>query len=173
MTDIPSLPAAGTEVENLLGVLERNRRVFLWKCSGVDAAGMQARLGPSQVTLGGLVKHMAAVEEHWLRHTLHGRPMGEPWADVDWDADPDWEWRTAADDSPDDLVTLWRGAVAASREAVAEALAVGGLDFVARGSDWSSPPSLRRVLVDMIEETARHAGHADLIRESIDGATGD
>jgi hypothetical protein len=93
---------------------------------------------------------------------------------VDWDADPDWEWHSAAADSPEQLYALWREAVARSRSAVSEALAGGGLGQLAR---WASPrgesPSLRRILIDIIEEYARHVGHADLIRESVDGLTGE
>lgn len=172
-TQITRLPEAGPEVETLLGALERVRRTFAWKCTGVDAEAMRTRLGPSQVTLGGLLKHLALVETHWFTISLHGRRPGDPWEAVDWDADPDWEWRSAADDTPEELVALWRTSVASSRAAVAEALAEGGLDFVARGSEWTPAPNLRRMLVDMNEEYARHTGHADLIRESIDGLVGE
>jgi hypothetical protein len=89
---------------------------------------------------------------------------------VDWDADPDWEWHSAAEDTPQQLVTLWQNAVARSRFVVAEALADGGLDQLAQYTKWTQPPSLRRIL---IEEYARHVGHADLIRESVDGLVGE
>jgi hypothetical protein len=95
---------------------------------------------------------------------------------VDWRADPNWEWRTAAEDSPEQLMTLWRDAVTRSRSAVAEALADGGLDHLATGitNDLGESPSLRRIMIDidLIEEYARHVGHADLIRESVDGLVG-
>jgi hypothetical protein len=92
---------------------------------------------------------------------------------VDWDADPDWEWHSAAKDSPGQLYALWQEAVARSRSAAAAALAEGGLDQLARSTAWSEPPSLRRLLIDLIEEYARHVGHADLIRESVDGLVGE
>jgi hypothetical protein len=79
-------------------------------------------------------------------------------------------------DTPEELLALWQGAVARSRVRVAEAMAEGGLDRLATGipSSWGpEPPSLRWILVHMIEEYARHNGHADLLRESVDGATGD
>ena len=100
---------------------------------------------------------------------------GAPWATVDWDADPDWEWRTAAGDTPDQLMTLWQDAVIRSRSAVGEVLADGGLDqLVTRiTNDRGESPSLRRTLIDIIEEYARHVGHADLIRESVDGLVGE
>jgi hypothetical protein len=91
-----------------------------------------------------------------------------------WDADRDWEWHSAADDTPEQLYALWHDAVARSRSLVAEALADGGLDRLARRT-WPDgrAPSLRRVLIDTIEEYARHVGHADLIRESVDGLVGE
>jgi uncharacterized damage-inducible protein DinB len=171
--DQPRIPAAGDEIATLLGGLERNRRTFAWKCAGLDAAGLRVAVGASTVTLGGLLKHLALVEDHYFSVTLLGRPPVAPWNAVDFDADPDWEWRTAADDSPAELMALWQAAVARSRAAVAEALADGGLDRLAERSDWTQPPSLRRILVDMIEEYARHTGHADLIRESADGLVGE
>jgi uncharacterized damage-inducible protein DinB len=167
-------PMAGTEVETLLGALERQRGYLAWKSGDLDADGLRATLGPSTMTLGGLLKHMALVEDHWFTFKLYGRPLGAPWDSVDWDADPDWEWRTAAQDSPEQLRSLWQDAVDRSRALVAEALAEGGLDRPAAFT-WPDgrTPSLRRILMDMIEEYARHVGHADLIRESVDGLVGE
>jgi Protein of unknown function (DUF664) len=165
---------AGDEADTLLGSLERQRATFAWKCSGVDASGMRATVGASALTLGGLLKHLALVEDEYFSRRLLGRDLGPPWDAVDWDADPDWEWHSAAADSPGQLYALWRDAVARSREAVSEALAAGGMGQLAR---WASPggesPSLRRIMIDIIEEYARHVGHADLIRESVDGLTGE
>jgi hypothetical protein len=90
---------------------------------------------------------------------------------VDWSADPAWDWRTAADDSPEQLYARWREAVARARALFAAAMAEGGPARRAGGSD-SPAPSLRYILLNMIEEYARHNGHADLIRESIDGRVG-
>ncbi len=136
--------------------------------------GLRATAAASSVTLGGLIKHLALVEDEYFTRRLLGRDLGPPWDSVDWDADPDWEWHSAAADSPEQLYALWRDAVARSRQAVSEALADGGMGQLAR---WASPrgesPSLRRIMIDIIEEYARHVGHADLIRESIDGLTGE
>jgi uncharacterized protein DUF664 len=174
VTDLDGPPAAGDEVSSLLGALERNRGTFGWKCGGVDAAGLRATVGASSITLGGLLKHLALVEDDSFSVKLFGRQRAVPWAAVDWDTDPDWEWRTAAADSPDELWALWQDSVDRSRALVAEALAAGGLD---RLSAFTWPdgrtPSLRRLLIDMIEEYARHTGHADLIRESVDGLVGE
>ena len=167
-------PVAGSETDTLIGSLERQRRLLAWKCGGLDAAGLRATVGASSITLGGLLKHLALIEDEYFTRRLLGRDYGPPWDTVDWDADPDWEWHSAAADSPEQLYTLWRDAVARSRSSVSEALAAGGLGQLAR---WSSPrgetPSLRRILIDLIEEYARHTGHADLIRESVDGLTGE
>jgi hypothetical protein len=172
-TNDMTFPVAGNEVDSLLGALERNRRTFAWKCIGPSASGMRATLGPSSMTLGGLLKHLALVEDHSFSRGLLGHDLGAPWDGVDWDAQPDWEWETAATDTPEQLATLWRAAVARSRSAVAQALAEGGLDRLAVRTDWTEAPSLRRILIDMIEEYARHTGHADLIRESVDGLVGE
>lgn len=167
-------PVVGDETETLLGALERQRRYLAWKCGNLDPAGMRAALGPSAVTLGGLVKHLALVEDDVFSVKLHGREPRPPWNAIDWKADPDWEWRTAAGDSPGQLMALWWDAVDRSRADVAEAIADGGLDRLARFT-WPDgrTPSLRRLLIDMIEEYARHVGHADLIRESVDGLVGE
>ena len=165
---------AGEEADTLLGSLERQRATFAWKCSGVGPAGMRATVGASALTLGGLLKHLALVEDEYFTRRLLGKELGAPWDTVDWDADPDWEWASAAADSPEELTALWEAAVARSRAAVAEVLAVGGLDQLAnwKGRGGTSP-SLRYILVDLIEEYARHTGHADILREAVDGLVGE
>jgi hypothetical protein len=163
--------AAPDEVEALLGVLHRNRRTFAWKTGGLDADAMRRTLGPSALTLGGLVKHLALVEDHYFTHQLLGRDYPAVWAPM---ADDDgWEWTSAADDSPEELRMLWLEAVGRSEAAVDEVLADGSLDSSLAISGWTETPNLRRMLVDLIEEYARHTGHADLIRESIDGLVGE
>ncbi len=136
------------------------------------AAGTDRRLVDH---LGRAAKHLGLVEDDYAGRRLFGRELGPPWDTVDWDADPDWEWRTAAEDTPEQLMTLWRDAVARSRAAIDEALADGGLDHLATGISNSrgEAPNLRRILIDLIEEYARHVGHADLIRESVDGLVGE
>jgi hypothetical protein len=167
-------PPAGNELDTLLGALERQRNYLAWKCGHLDSAGMRATLGSSNITLGGLVNHLAAVEDDVFSVKLHGRKPCEPWLSVDWDADPDWEWHSAGEQSPEQLMARWQEAVTRSRALVTEALADGGLDRPA-GFTWPDgrTPSLRRLLIDMIEEYARHVGHADLIRESVDGLVGE
>jgi uncharacterized damage-inducible protein DinB len=179
MTDVdeqgrPEPPFAGDEAATLLGFLEFQRATFAWKCGGLDAAGLAATVGVSSMTLGGMLKHLALVEDHWFSWWLRKRDRHPPWDTVDWDADPDWEWHSAAGDTPEQLMTLWRDNVARSRSAIAEAMADGGLDQLAPRS-WPDgrAPNLRWIICHMIEEYARHNGHADLIRESVDGLTGE
>ena len=126
------------------------------------------------MTLGGMIKHLALVEDSWFSCRLHGRDQAPPWDSVDWDADPDWEWHSAAHETPDQLRALWEEAVARSRSRVTEALAEGDLGQLAqRINDRGEAPSLRWILCHMIEEYARHNGHADLLRESVDGLIGE
>jgi uncharacterized damage-inducible protein DinB len=179
MTDVdehgrPEPPPAADEAATLVGFLDYQRATFEWKSSGLDAAGLAATIGASSMTLGGMLKHLALNEDSWFSERLAGRPPEPPWNTVDWDADPDWEWHTAAGDSPERLREIWRDAVNRSRARIAEALAEGGPGQLARQS-WPDgrAPSLRWILCHMIEEYARHNGHADLIRESLDGQTGE
>jgi uncharacterized damage-inducible protein DinB len=170
----PEPPIAADETATLLGFLGYQRATLAWKCAGLDAAGMRATVGSSSMTLGGLLKHLAYVEEHWFSQCLHDRDRQPPWDTVDWEADPDWEWHSAAEDSPEHLRALWQDAVNRSRLLLAEAMDDGGLDRLAART-WSDgrTPSLRWIVCHMIEEYARHNGHADLLRESIDGLTGE
>jgi hypothetical protein len=171
----PEPPLAGDDVAAVLGELERARAIVAWKCGGLDAEGIRATTAASSITLGGLLKHLAHVEDdHWAVLWLGVEPPS-PWREIDWDADPEFDWRVNDDDTPESLMTMWRDAVARSRAIVDEALASGGgLDQLGRFTtrDGASP-NLRRIVLDMIEEYARHGGHADIIRESIDGLVGE
>ena len=179
MTDIdehgrPEPPLAADETASLLGFLDYQRATLAWKCAGLDSAGLQARTAASSMTLGGLLKHMALVEDHWFSRSLLGGDKVPPWDTVDWDVDEDWDWNSSFDDSPEQLRALWEENVARSRANVEEALSNGGLDRLAKMT-WPDgrAPSLRWILLHMIEEYARHNGHADLLRESVDGETGE
>jgi uncharacterized damage-inducible protein DinB len=179
MTDVdeqgrPEPPLAADETATLLGFLDYQRATLAWKCAGLDATGLTATVGASSMTLGGLLKHLAYVEDMWFSRSLYGRDRHPPWDTVDWKADPDWEWHSAGEDSPEELFALWQDAVARSRSLVEEALTGGGLEGLARRT-WPDgrAASLRWILVHMIEEYARHNGHADLLRESVDGQTGE
>src|SRR6202044_2086592 len=104
MTDTPwDPPLQGAEAEQLLAALDRLRATFRYKTDGLDAAGLNVRIGASALTLGGLLKHLALVEDHQFGYKLTGTPLGAPFAEVDFDADPDWKFRTAAAAPPRSL----------------------------------------------------------------------
>ncbi|HEV2779411.1 MAG TPA: DUF664 domain-containing protein [Actinophytocola sp.] len=167
-------PLAGTEVEHLVGALDRLRTTFRWKADDLDAAGLRARIGASSLTIGGLLKHLAFVEDYTFTTKLRGEPPGAPWRAADWDDDPDWEFTSAAADTPERLYAIWDGAVERSRARLAAALADGGLDQPVHASDSDGRrASLRRLVCDLVEEYGRHTGHADLLREAVDGRVGE
>jgi hypothetical protein len=167
-------PLAGTEAEHLAGAIDRQRATFRWKADGLDAAGLRATIASSDLTVGGLLKHLARVEEEIFTWKLTGEPMGPPWDTIEWDGEDDREFGTAADDSPEYLYALWDAAVQRSRERLNHALAAGGLDqLVHTGWPDGRRISLRRLLFDLLEEYGRHTGHADLLREAIDGRVGE
>ncbi len=163
-------PDGSDEVSNLTRFLDEQREVLRRKAGGLDHDQLLRSLPPSDLTLGGMVKHLAFVEDWWLGHTL--RDEQDPlWAAVDWEADGDWDWHSAAEDTVDELWSLWEAAVARSREAVA---ADPRPDREAARSRRNGEPfRLRWLLAHLVQEYARHNGHADLIRQSIDGQVGD
>lgn len=167
-------PLAGDEAEHLVGALDRLRATFRWKAGGLDSSGLNAGLPFTSLTLGGLLKHLAAAEDYHSTVKLTGLPMGAPWEATGWDGSNDWEFESAADDSPDELYALYDGAVARSRARLADALADGGPGQLIHVSDGEgNHANLRRLLCDLIEEYGRHTGHADLLRESFDGLAGE
>lgn len=167
-------PLAGTEAEHLVGALDRLRTTFRWKTDGLDAVGLRRRVGASSLTLGGLLKHLARAEEQCFSTKLSGAPLGPPWNTADWDADPDWDFNSAIHDEPEQLYALWDATIARSRARLDAALADDGLDQLVHLS-WPDGrhASLRRLLCDLIEEYGRHTGHADLLREAVDGLVGE
>ena len=167
-------PLAGTEVEHLTGALDRLRTTFRWKADGLDTRGLAVPVGASSLTLGGLLKHLAFVEAFTFTVKLRGESPGTPWAEAPWDDVENWEFRSAAGQPPEELYGLFDDAVARSRERLAGLVADGGLDQpVHVSSSDGRHASLRRLVFDLIEEYGRHTGHADLLRESVDGLVGE
>jgi len=166
-------PIAGTETEHVLGALDRLRWTFRYKVDDLDPAGLGQRVGASTLTLGRLLKHLAVTEDYASFVKLAGEPMPSVWDDNGWDEDDDWEFTSADDDDPATLYRLWDDAVARSRERVTARLKDGGLDQEVHVSAGGRHASLRRLLLDMVEEYGRHTGHADLLREAVDGRTGE
>jgi Protein of unknown function (DUF664) len=114
------------------------------------------------------------VEEFHMTVELTGAPMGIPWDSVDWDGSDDWDFESAADDSPEQLYALYDGSVARARTLLHAAVADGGLgQLVHAGDGEGNHASLRRLVCDLIEEYGRHTGHADLLREAVDGVVGE
>ena len=173
MTDPRTRPRfQANEAETLLDFLAYHRETMRMKTAGLDADQLNATLPPSTLTLGGMLKHLAYVEDWWFSQSFRGNPPAALWAEVDWGADEDWDWHSAADDSPAQLRAWFDEAVAASDAIVAAALPEG-LDQVTEvAGRGGHHPSLRWILVHLSEEDARHCGHADLIRESVDGQVG-
>lgn len=162
-------PTSGEEAAVLLGFVDFLRETIALKTDGLDAAGLAATHPPSTMTLGGMLKHLAYVEDHWVGEVVLGRDPAPPWDTAPWDDDADWDWHSAADDDPEQLRSLWRTAVERSR-AELPIDDLGRLSAVAKRGERFS---VRWVLVHLVEEYARHAGHADLLREAIDGTTGE
>jgi Protein of unknown function (DUF664) len=168
-------PIAGTETEHLTGALDRLRTTFRYKADGLDAAGLSYQTATSSLTLGGLLKHLAVIEDYYFTHKLDSSALGDPWPEIDWESDPDWEFRTAAKDAPETLYALYDGAVERSRARLAAALEKDGDlgQLVGAQHTDGRQASLRRLLFDLVEEYGRHTGHADLLREAVDGRTGE
>jgi hypothetical protein len=168
--DEPAEPSRSSgEHDMLMSFLDYFRAVLVRKCGGLTAPQLQTTVAESTLTLARLLRHMAFVEDYWFQFSLLGNELPEPWLVADWDAQPDWEMDTAADFSPIELAQQFDAAVARSRAAV-EGL---GLDHIAAREGRLGATNLRWILIHMIEEYARHCGHADLLREAIDGAVGD
>jgi hypothetical protein len=172
-----SPPFAAPEAQTLLAFLDWFRGTLAAKTDGLSAEQLGQRLEPSTMTLGGMLKHLAYVEDWWFNQVFAGNKTHEPWTSVDWASDEDWDWDSAAQDTPGELRALWESEVGVSRRITEEAVAAPeGLDALSVRHSHRHPDqrfSLRWILVHMIEEYARHAGHADLLRESIDGVVGE
>jgi Protein of unknown function (DUF664) len=175
ITSIPwEPPWAGTEEQALLGALDRMRATFRWKADGLEAEGLRTTVGASSLTLAGLLKHLAVTEDHQFTVKLSGHPMDPVWDDNGWDEDVDWELTSAVDDAPAKLYDLYDGAVARARARIDAAVTAGGLDgAVHLTNEKGERANLRRLLLDMLEEYGRHTGHADLLREAVDGRVGE
>jgi len=159
------VPFAGDEKAMLSAFLDRYRETILWKLEGVTTEQASARLVPSASTLLGIVKHLAYVERGWFPIYFAGGPVNYPWAEDE--PDPDIDFRVSVTDTIESVSRLYREEIVRSRDIVAGA----SLDDLSKEQN-RGPRTLRWIMVHMIEETARHAGHADILRELTDGAIG-
>lgn len=149
----------------LLTLLDNNRAVMVWKLDGLTLEEARRPVVASGTSMLGLVKHLAYVERWWFDDFFAGSAVDYPWSEED----PDADFRTEEGETVADVISLYTEAVARSNELVAEA----HMDDLSVGSRGGEQFALRWIVAHMIEETARHAGHADIIREMIDGTTGD
>lgn len=170
----PEPGRSASEADTLLGFIDFLRATIEWKCQGLDDEQLRTSVAASSMTLGGLLTHLAYVEDWWCTKVVGELSMPQPWASVDWRADPDWDWHLAATRTGEAVRAFWNERVAASQAIVAARLSAdpSALErtYQVHGDDRVS---LRWVLTHLIEEYARHCGHADLIREAIDGTVGE
>ena len=160
----PEPPYLGGEAETLAGFLDFHRATLLWKLEGLDDEQLRRAMVPSGTSLLGMVKHLAYVERWWFQQVWAGQEVTYPWTDED----PDADWRVEPTETTAEILALYRGECDRSREAVT---ATPDLEEVAHHPRREL--SRRWILVHMIEETARHNGQADILREQLDGATGE
>jgi len=157
-------PVAGGEKEVLGGFLDHYRTTILEICEGLSEEQMRRPMVPSGTSLLGMIYHLVYVERGWFEENVAGLTVEYPFDEED----PDADFRVPADLSAEDVFDLYREQCARSRRI----LDAASLDDSVKGQNRSADYNVRWVVVHMIEETARHAGHADILREQIDGATG-
>lgn len=163
--EIREEPKTGPGKDTLLALLDNNRAIVLWKLDGLSLEEASRPRDDSGTSVLGLVKHLAYVERWWFDEFFAGNSVEYPWSEED----PDADFRIEEGETLDDVISLYAEAVARSNDLVAEAQ----MDDLSVGSRGGERFALRWIVAHMIEETARHAGHADIIRELIDGTTGD
>jgi len=169
--ELPTLDEAAGERTTLVEMLDYYRAVVVRKVWGLTDTQLATTIAPSDLTLGGLLLHLALVEDDWLDHRFLGNAEVEPWASAPWEDDRDWEHHIAASWSAAEILSQYRQSVARSRAVVSGASSLDALGVIGKSDGTNF--NLRWILVHLVEEYARHCGHADFIRQGIDGATGD
>lgn len=161
----PRTPRAGDEKELLCAQLDDKRTILLRKVAGVSEEDLRRTPTASSLSLLGLLKHTAYDHQWWFRRVFAGEDISFSWADED----PDFDFRPELDETAEEIAALFRDEVERSRAIVAAA----NLDDAARAPRPGQEATLRGIMLHMLQELSRHLGHADIIRETIDGATGD
>lgn len=165
-------PFSGSESEHLIGMLNRLRATFRWKADGLTIQQLCRTIPSSQLTMGALLRYLAVCEDDIFAWKIGGeRP--EARSAIPEDADEDWQFTVFPEDTAEELYRVYDEAVARSQKRWAAIVMQGRLDSPASLSFGDIHPSVRRFVCDLIEEYGRHTGHADLIRESIDGRVGE
>ena len=173
MTIERSEPAySNDEVGMLRSFLDHYRATIRLQASGLTDAQLDQALPPSDLTLGGMLKHLAFVEDYWFSYNLRGHEPSPPWDAAPWDDDGDWDWHSAKHDNPGQLRDLYDAEVDKA-DAVIASMTSLDTPSARKSGRTGEHFNLRWVLVHLVEEYARHNGHADLIREGIDGVTGE
>jgi uncharacterized damage-inducible protein DinB len=167
-------PLAADEAATLLGFLNYQRDTLRWKCSGLSSAQLATPMPPTSMTLGGLLKHMAVVESGWLNQFFAGGVVKPSWFDELDEDDRDWSFTSATGATPEQLFAWFDESADVSDRVITDALdGPDGLGALSEELERGKRISLRWILCHLIEEYARHNGHADLLRESVDGMTGE
>jgi uncharacterized damage-inducible protein DinB len=157
-------PRTGPGKEMLLAMLDNNRAIMVWKLEGLTREEATRPAVASGTSLLGMVKHLAFVERWWFDDFFAGGDVEYPGSE----GDPDADFRIEDDETVDDVIALYTGAIARSTEVTAGAQ----MDDLSVRDRHGKRFALRWIVAHMIEETARHAGHADIVRELIDETTG-
>jgi hypothetical protein len=171
--DLPVIECLrGDDAEMLQFAIDRARQQFAWKTGGLSAEQLRRQHHPSQMTLAGLIKHMTFVDDGFTARAAE-QPLARPWNERSWAENDQWGWESALTDDADELYSMWYAAAHRARASWAQLAADGGLDIVIPDMDdpdWSQ--TRRRILIDLLEEYLKHTGHADVLREAVDGLTG-
>jgi uncharacterized damage-inducible protein DinB len=168
----PDTAAVDGEAATLLAFLDYQRMTLEWKCSGLDDGQLARRLPTSALSLGGMLRHLSRVEDYWFGEVAaRAADSLAPWSWMEWAA----EWDDAASIPAAELLRTWDERVTSSKAVIDARLAEGAGALDERYSAWdgNGTVTLRWILVHMIEEYARHNGHADLLREAVDGQIGE
>jgi uncharacterized damage-inducible protein DinB len=162
----PDPPMTGDERTALRGWLDYHRATLAWKCDGLGDDELRRRpVPPSTLSLLGLVRHLAEVERHWFRRVVAGETVRHVWSEQ-------WDFQAAYDAGActrEEAFAAWAAEVEQARRIEAS---VDTLEQEFHVESWDAQVSLRTLMLHLVHEYARHNGHADLLREAVDGATG-
>ncbi|HEV2106722.1 MAG TPA: DinB family protein [Thermomicrobiales bacterium] len=159
----PEPPFAAPPKEMVEAFLDYQRATLLWKIDGLSDEDLRRSFPPSTMTLLGMVKHLAYVERWWFGIVFAGVDLPDPWTKED----PDADWRVEPGETAASIVDFYKGEIERSRSIVAAAA------WDDRAQRPGKEQTLGWILTHMVEEVARHNGHADIFRERIDGKTGE
>jgi len=157
-------PKTGPGKDMLLAMLDNNRAIMVWKLAGLTREQAIRPVVASGTSLLGMVKHLAYVERWWFDDFFAGNDVDYPWSE----GDPDADFRIEDDETIASVIALYEAAIARAKEITADA----HMDDLSVRDRNGERRALRWIVAHMIEETARHAGHADIVRELIDERTG-